>query len=135
MSASRSPCLIQVWYFLKITFCFHLFYILTTFPYFLCFCSLSLPSIYLPPHPLLVHLCSERGRPPLGINKAWGIKLRQDQARPLHQGWARVIGSQKPVQVPRTGPDLIARSPTNRPSLEFPKKADVMSNFIINFHL
>lgn len=39
-----------------------------------------------PSTPHLSSLCLERGRPPLGVNKAWYSKLKQDQAPPLGLG-------------------------------------------------
>lgn len=103
-----------------LTFFSHLFYMPTRASLKpsppLLFC----PTSHLPTN-LLSHFLSERGTPPMGINKECHIRLRQDQAlSPFIKVGAckpaRETNSQKVAQVPGTHPDPTARSPTNIPS-------------------
>lgn len=54
------------------------FYIPTSFPYLFSSSHLPLPPPCTPP----VGIRNDGVRPPVGINKAWHIKLRQDHAPP-----------------------------------------------------
>lgn len=98
---------------------FYLFYILITYSPLLplhtnpAFLLSPVPPTTVHPHPLLLSLCLEKPRPPMGVNKTRLIKLRQYQAIPLHQGWTTAtwgITSQHPAQGPGADTDSTART-------------------------
>lgn len=97
------PCILVI-------FIIYLFYPTTVFPPF------SLLVFPLPSIPPLILLSSERSRLFMRVNKARHMKLRQDQAPSLPQGWKRHssmgIGSEMPVYAPGTGPDLLLHKQT-----------------------